>query len=1511
MLSKFVKKGFKISLWIFGSVILLIIFLFVFIQTDLFNKYALEYTLNELNTSQQPRENKIHAESIDGNILSGIKLNKGDVTVRGDTLLAFNYLEVSYNLWGLLDKRITVDKLVLSDPVFSGSRIKSGDSTIWNFENLFGPSEPDTMPSSPFDWDVNVENLKIENGFIRVSGDSSKPAANWKEKRTFMQFFDFNQADVSDLNLEMSAKYSPGFKSVSIKYLTFNTNSEFKLQKLQLDANINEKENTTELWNFELITNKSDIKIYRLYAEKFNPFHEFIYEDLGDKNINVSIDIKKFNFDDLTFFIPGLNFLDSVAGVKLEASGKYGDLNAEVLQVRLPNSVINLKGRVVNLQHPDSMYLDVEGKGITIDARDMTTVYKDNISDYNHLGIIIADLKYKGTFRDFNSEFVLSTSAGYADGTFSFNTESEAYSGYINTRALNLGRILKDNSLNSNLNLSAKFDGAGFELNKMIANVTYSLTGSRFGVYDIRSSGGTIHANRGNITLNIKHSSSMGSGDVNGRVNISNMNNPSYNLKGNVRGLNVAAITRNSGDKSNLNFAFNVNGRGSSLNNINGVYKLNIAESRYGEYEIPSTPVDAEIHSSNQSGTVKLSTDMVDFNAEGSFKIGELVDAIMYNISQVQNQIAQSTGTESLLMDSTGVQSSLISERNFNSGDLNFKYRLVTKDSIKLGKITKPFGIYFNGNANGEIHNSTGKFTSVTKLDVKNFSYQDTAVIVKKLKTDFVFNNLYTSGINGINIKLNTSADSLQFGTNRFDSVLVNYNMQGPDADISLRAGMDTSTSAVINGKLNFGAGSIKADLDTVYVDYGGYQVENKGNWIFSFEQADRVKFEKFDIKSRNAILKVTGEFSLNNESDLRIEGNNIKITEIADIINKADSSYILSAEDDIEGELSTFFINFKGTFDAPVLTSEIKTNTMKYKDTDIGMISAKVNYENNIADAIVSMNNAEGKGNLTIKGTIPFQNPLSGDSTPALEISSAPVDINFKADNFLLDYFSVLISDAASLRGVLNADLSAKGTSSDPALTGNLKITKGGYLLPLTGMYYNFNVDVSTDNFKLVVNKFRIYNEDDEDAGHMDLVGDLDFKDLKIKDINLEMHGEMVLLDKDVEQNDLEVYGYVLAGTGNPPLKIQGSLDSLFVTGQLLIKDATISSVPMQGSGYNAYEDNFIYRDAGRDSIIFVMDSSRVSDSLRIVSAEDFKKINPFERYRYRIAEDVKETFVNLDMNVKTEKEIYASIDFNNITRNRLFGELKADLDIKTENGKLKAYGTVDVLGDSYFRFYRDFKLKESQVKFDGDITDPVLNIRGVYASQKTTEQYGSVSTNEVEVVATITGNVNKLDMQLKLYQDGSEISGSDAQADAVTYLLFGRYASELSASERSAVASSLGASVGSMYASSYLSQTIREILPFIVDAQFNYTEGNVKDTDVELISDIGDARIKYGGKLLKDVKNFEIVVDYPLNKLLNLNLPETLLLEFAREEKKQTLSTSQNDILTTEIKILYKIKF
>ncbi|MEO8665149.1 MAG: translocation/assembly module TamB domain-containing protein, partial [Ignavibacteria bacterium] len=308
----------------------------------------------------------------------------------------------------------------------------------------------------------------------------------------------------------------------------------------------------------------------------------------------------------------------------------------------------------------------------------------------------------------------------------------------------------------------------------------------------------------------------------------------------------------------------------------------------------------------------------------------------------------------------------------------------------------------------------------------------------------------------------------------------------------------------------------------------------------------------------------------------------------------------------------------------------------------------------------------------------------------------------------------------------------------------------------------------------------------------------------------------------------------------------------------------------------------------------------------------EDIYKVNPFERDRYIIAESKDSvSILNLDLNVKTEKNIYVSIDFNNLTRDRLFGEITADLDIKSSGNDINAVGSVNVVKDSYYRFYRNFKISDSKITFDGLITNPVLDIQAIYQGMKTTEQFGNTLNYPVEVKLTVKGQVDSPAVAITLSEDGSEVKGDNAQADAITYLLFGKYKSELSTSERKTMASSVGTTIGSLYITSFISQAVREVLPFLVDAQFNYTDGNVQNTDVEVTSEFGDLTVKVGGKLLKEVKNFEFTADYPLNKLLNVQLPETLIMEISREQTSTGGSANTQNSYTTALKIAYKIKF
>lgn len=123
-LPKFLRIGGKIMLWLVGSVIVLVVALLIFIQTDTFNQYALEFTLDKLNSSEEKNGNRISAESLTGNIFDGIRLTGGKITVKDDTLMRFNYMEVKYDIWGLLDNRISVSQLTLKEPFIYAKKDK-------------------------------------------------------------------------------------------------------------------------------------------------------------------------------------------------------------------------------------------------------------------------------------------------------------------------------------------------------------------------------------------------------------------------------------------------------------------------------------------------------------------------------------------------------------------------------------------------------------------------------------------------------------------------------------------------------------------------------------------------------------------------------------------------------------------------------------------------------------------------------------------------------------------------------------------------------------------------------------------------------------------------------------------------------------------------------------------------------------------------------------------------------------------------------------------------------------------------------------------------------------------------------------------------------------------------------------------------------------------------------------------------------------------------------------------
>jgi len=1513
-----IKKLFKISIWLVSSLLILLTAVFIFIQTNTFNNLALNYAVGKLNESWKPKDSRIGTGSVDGNILTGLKIDSVYIVTGRDTLLKFNSIDLKYDVWGLLHHQILLDHIIINSPKID--LVKLPDSTkqlIWNFSKLFSSPEESDTATSAFDWDVAVSKFRIENGFVRTNGNGIDTFDSKKsQNRADDIFFDPENFTMSDLNLELEGKYFTDSKKINLKSFSFNSNSGFNIKSFVLDADIQIKDANTMITGLELVTDRSEININKAVLNNFNPFDSASFENFGEKDLEADINIERINFSDLRFFLPEVDMLDSTAGLILKAKGKIRDIDISELKLTLPNSVIELKGKLQNLDEPSLIYLDVAIENMNLLAADvMRSIKIEGIPDLMPFGHISGNLIFKGTFEKFFSQYEVNTQSGNAKGYIDLDINAEIYSGKISTSNLNIGKFLNNKDLISNLNLNAEFSGKSFDLNKMYSSVNYSLRNSSISGFDIRSSSGKIYFAKKNINMDVMHSSSIGSIKLRGNVNISNMNDPVYRLKGKADHLNISAFTKNAQDKSDLNFSFNINGRGSDLKNIRGSFNFDIADSYFAGSRIPETPLDIEIENRGEYSSYTLSSDLLDLSAKGNFNIGSVSKVISSNIAAISEKFKNK-----LIPDSASFTNNYSPVYNLAAVDneyFDLKYELTSKDTVVLNQVLNPFGMSFNGNISGSAENRPGRFSMTSVIDIKNIVYKDTLTELNNFYSDVSFVNNYLpvqtdNSLSSVDMKMNSRGDRIIIGNTVYDSVKVNIDMSNSVAALEISGKQDEEANAFIKGKVDLNSSYITAGLDSVILNYGNINVTNEKEWIIDYLPGEKVRFEQFGIRSKELVLNVSGDYVFNGNSDVKLEAKDVPLNEIYSVLDAADTTKIIvKKEYPVIGNISKFFVNFKGTADEPELKAEIITGNLIYNDLgeeqEIGDMRIMLDYKNESAATDISLSNGGNKGSLMIKGDIPFRNPLIDiDSSMITDLEGKSVNLKLTSKNFQLKYFLKLIPSLPDISGSMNGEILATGDASSPDLKGSVAINNGEIYFGLTGMNYKYSLNTSTEHAKLVIDKLSLSSSGDE-ARHFDISGNIDFSGMKINDIDLVTSGDMVFLDKDVELNELGVYGYFRAGSGTPALKIKGNLDRLSITGQLLITDATISSVPLGGAGYDNKTDNFTY--------ITVSDSAEKfsKDTLLITEAKDFYKINPFARYKFTLAEKERTAadFLDMDINVKTQNNIYVSIDFDNITKDRLFGEITADLTLKTQDKEFQATGDVNIINNSYYRFYKDFKLKDSKISFNGAITNPLLDIQAVHEGVKNTQQFGTVASVPVNVMLTLKGELDDPKIELKLIEDGTAVSGSDAQADAITFLLFGKYKNELSTTERTAVASSLGTSIGSLYISSIVSQTVRDILPFLIDAQFKYSEGNVKDTEVEFTSELGDATIRVGGKLLKEIRNFEFVIDYPLNDFLNLDLPETLLMEFSREEENNVIFGSSETTTNTGLKIAYRIKY
>ncbi len=1510
------KKKRRIFLSILLGLTIFLLFIALLVsatQTRIFRNWLSGYVSEKINESFSKKDSHLSFGSLEGNFFSEIILTDAKLKVKNDDMIEFRRLKVHFDIFQLLEKKITLKEVILLDPSVNFVKVKDakGDS-VWNFAYLFSSEKKDTAKSE-FDWKISVERLRIENLNLVMLGAKPQDVPVSALKIAPSKSFDLDNLKISSFSIETSAYYDKNSAQLQIGYLGFNSNFGFDLKGLT--GNFFLSGSRAEVNKLNIETSRSWIQLDYAFIDKMDIMNIAGLPSFKGKDMKMHMIAKSFDFDDLKSFLEPLSFLNGKVFCDIQCDGKFDDFKVEKCALKTQNSDMNFHGRMVNLVAPDHLYFDMAGDNLVMDPAD-TKVHLPGlqIPDYSYLGKVTGSLTYKGEPANFQTTYDVHSSAGDAKGFFNLNltTPGFDYSCACETRGANIGKVLRNDKLESNLNGKVEFSGSGFSLANIHTKLSYELNASKFGEYSVDNSSGTISLNNYNIDADLKYVSHDANAQVAGNINIADLKNPKYDLKGRIANFNIAAFTKRPEDKSNINCSFSLNGSGISPENLEGAFDMDFAKSYYGKFDIPATPVKLKVSTGGAADKITFTSNLFDFNADGHFKIDQIADVVMNNVNLINNQISRKFNLDTLLPERPVTVS---------NSNVDFNYEFKTKNSDAIAKLFYFEDFRFDGSAKGYIRNNSNGFDAEAEIDLADFSYFDSLFVLKKANISMYHTNNYSNAAEKdkgnfapFNSTIDVTADRVHYGTSNFDSVRVNWDLRDENQLFRFKAKQDTTFSVAFNGAIDLSKDSVGFVMKNFKVFYNKFLVQNDGDIYMSYDPAVSERtfsFRRFRLASDLLKVDIEGKYSISGASDFSAEFDNIDIPKLLQYAYDPQSIYAAPGSKNefrtpVNGDITRFLVTYKGTTDDPKLGIELNSGMIRYQSTKIGRIDAFIDYAERKLSTDVLILNDLGKGSLRLTGDVPFNNPLvSPDSASYVSVLESPMNLGLKAKDFQLNFFSKLIPNFAEINGFLNGELASTGTISDPQLTGEVKVDKGRFLLQINNLYYRFNTILRAENSDLVVQNLSIYYIDD-DRRHIDVNGRINFSGFRLNNIDLTTSGDVKVLDRSSKQTRFGFYGDMIAGIGTPAITIKGNLDRLYVEGQLLIKEGNLIFPSLQGLEYNVYADDFSYR------ILNDSSGNRYLDTEVVIKENQLSEIDPFINYKFQLANKPASFADNIvyNLSVKTEKNVYVTINFNELTKEELFGEINGNLLIENKDSKdVNFYGNMDIVGDSYYRiYYKNFKIQNSKLIFEGPYDNPTLSISAQYQNIRT------IQNNEQEivyVVLSITGTKKKPLLAFKLLNEqGVELGGANETSNALSYLLFGVPLNSVTVGSRTDILGSLGNNAISTFSSSYLSSLVRQVAPFILNTEVIYEGGGfTRGTDLRITSEIGGAIVRFGGKVLSDINNAEVSIEYPLNKLLGMNILNNLLLEITREVKNTDFSIKNS--VETGIGLTYKINF
>jgi TamB, inner membrane protein subunit of TAM complex len=846
-------------------------------------------------------------------------------------------------------------------------------------------------------WNMDIALFAVDNTRLQYDNDNMKP---------LKKGMDFNHLDVNQLQVRTNNMHAdPSNYRAVIAGISFNEKSGFVLKKLSTNLEYGEK--ATSLRNLVILTNRSEIRNqtflqYKSLADlKKRP---------GDIAANLVFDKARIAVRDILIFVPNLEGplkgnQDAVLRLNGKLNGQLKDLRIPYLEIDgLGNTSLSASGEIKGLPDAKNAYYDITISKLKTSRTDLfrfipVKSIPDNIRIPENLAL---NGKFTGTIKRFSLNLHLITNEGNIDLAGTLDLNHKTYDLVARTPSINLGSILKQDSILGRFTFDASAKGSGFDLKKMNSIFHVSLQDGEFNNYNYRGLKMDANLQNGNGTIISSMSDPNCTYDLNAHVAFMNKY-PSVKMNLLLDTIDLLALHLMS-DSLRMHVQLNADFATTDPDALQGQLLLNDLGITHGTLSVHTDSVSLTAQHADSGQSIRLRSEIADIDWTGRYKLSQVTASLKhllnnyYTVAQKKTEITEpekwqmairlrTTPMLLSVMPSLNGTDSITGSVYFNSSEKNINLALHA-DKIQINdQVIHQLNIT-------ALSKDKGLDYKVSVGDFRQKGFQ-----------------LYQSSVYGTLAHNKLSLSLLLKDKKQKNRYIVSGSLSEVRTGYTFVFNPDSLL-------LNYEPWELPAD-NSVHYDSAGLIVRNL----------------KLTHKSESISFNTNGE---SGRSPLDLAFTNFKIKTITQFAEQ--DSLLLDGIVNGKAEIKNLFLK-------PIFTSDLKVDSLIIENDSLGNLVIQLNNEqSNAFDAHIVLSGHD--------------NDVQVDGKYFTGESKMDLDIRLNQLN-LASFKGLAYSQIKNMQGYLKGNLHASGNIDRPLLKGSLHF-KDAILVPvITGEPLKLSDDV------------------------------------------------------------------------------------------------------------------------------------------------------------------------------------------------------------------------------------------------------------------------------------------------------------------------------------------------------------------------------------------------------------------------------------------------------------------